>query len=40
VQRLHPRAQAILLVGSTARHGQKAGRFVQDQQAGVGKDDV
>ena len=40
VQRLHPRAQAVLLIGATARHGQEAGRFVQDQQAVVGKDDV
>lgn len=40
VQRLHPRAQAVLLIGATARHGQEAGRFVQYQQAGVGKDDV
>ena len=40
VQRLYPRAQAVLLIGATARHGQEAGRFVQDQQAVVGKDDV
>ena len=40
VQRLHPCAQAVLLIGATARHGQEAGRFVQNQQAVVGKDDV